>query len=681
MKKLITTLLTIIAININLQAQSSWDGGSTTSSSWGAATNWVGNVVPTFNTSANLVFNNLTRSTNDLGGSRIVSSITYGANMDGDFVSNFRNFDGGTAATLTFQAASGNSSIMVDADATGNLSLGYSGIGTAGGSLILGSNLDVIHNGSGNLIFSRQITGANGFIKTGTGTMIVTNFNTNSFTGSANFNGGRATFGNTSSSSGDLNTASAVNLGGGTLEIRTTSALNKTLTPNMTVSGASTLIYNNTAATDQSFTVSTGSMVLNANLRLQNISSSTNGNNIFNITRNLTGNGSIVADTYNNVSSGAVAFSSGRIQLSGDNSQWNGDLIVSKGTAQYSGALSYAGNGGITIGAMGDVFGAGLGFNSASSDINLTKAITVSAGGTRLIRNNSGPGSLNNITLGGPITLNGNLTLDHAGLGADKVITVSGEVSGDGGLNVTFDGPHPIVNSSVRLSGNNSYTGATMIGTDAVLVVDTTASIASSATTITGGTLRVKGTAGDVLVNTGGTLGGSGSVQGLTLNGGIVAPGNSPGLLTANALNGSNGTFQFQLGAPTTRGITYDAINVTSLLTLGASTNFTFETLDNYNFSNGDSYDLFDFGSIDATNFDVSVIQNALPSLANAPDLSWDVSQFTLDGSVSVSIIPEPTTLDLLTLPIKAYKSLYKMQLQFSIINPEASASLIGVVY
>jgi len=681
MKKLITTLLTIIAININLQAQSSWDGGSTTSSSWGAATNWVGNVVPTFNTSANLVFNNLTRSTNDLGGSRIVSSITYGVNMDGDFVSNFRNFDGGTAATLTLQAASGNSSVTVDADATGNLSLGYSGIGTAGGSLILGSNLDIIHNGSGNLIFSRQITGANGFTKTGAGTMIVTNFNTNSFTGSANFNGGRATFGNTSSSSGDLNTASAVNLGGGTLEIRTTSALNKTLTPNMTVSGASTLIYNNTAATDQSFTVSTGSMVLNANLRLQNISSSTNGNNIFNITRNLTGNGSLVADTYNNVSSGAVAFSNGRIQLSGDNSQWNGDLIVSKGTAQYSGTLSYAGNGGITIGAMGDVFGAGLGFNSAFSDINLTKAITVSTGGTRLIRNNSGPGSLNNITLGGPITLNGNLTIDHAGLGADKVITVSGNVSGDGGLNVTFDGPNPIVNSSVQLSGNNSYTGTTMIGTGAVLVVDTTGSIASSATTVTGGTLRVKGTAGDVLVNTGGTLGGSGSVQGLTLNGGIVAPGNSPGLLSAYELNGSNGTFQFQLGAPTTRGITYDAINVTSLLTLGESTNFTFETLDNYNFSNGDSYDLFDFGSIDATNFDVSVIQNALPSLANAPDLSWDVSQFTLDGSVSVSIIPEPTTLDLLTLPIKAYKSLYKMQLQFSIINPEASASLIGVVY
>jgi hypothetical protein len=456
-------------------------------------------------------------------------------------------------------------------------------------------------------------------------------------------------------------------------------------------------------------------MVLNANLRLQNISSSTNGNNIINITRNLTGNGSLVTDTYNNVSSGAVAFSNGRIQLQGDKSQWNGDLIVSKGTAQYSGALSYAGNGGITIGAMGDVFGAGLGFNSASSDINLTKAITVSTGGIRLIRNNSGPGSSNNITLGGPIILNGNLTLDQAGLGADKVINVSGDVSGDGGLNVTFDGPHPIANSSVQLSGNNSYTGDTVIGTGAVLVVDTTGSITSSAAIVSGGTMRVRGiaggvavnsgtllvnsggrvgtttvaggtllvdgiagsvivnsgtatvnsggsisgttingslltmngSAGDVVVNTGGTLKGSGGVQGLTLNGGTVDPGNSPGLLTAYELNGSNGRFQFQLGAPTTRGVTYDAINVTNLLTLGANTNFTFEVLDNYNFSNGDSYDLFNFGSIDATGFDITTLDVALPTLSSN-ELVWDTTSFTTDGLISVvSNIPEPSGLQL----------------------------------
>jgi hypothetical protein len=136
-------------------------------------------------------------------------------------------------------------------------------------------------------------------------------------------------------------------------------------------------------------------------------------------------------------------------------------------------------------------------------------------------------------------------------------------------------------------------------------------------------------------------------VQGLTLNGGTVAPGNSPGLLTTYDLNGSNGTFAFQIGAPTTRGITYDAINVNNLLTLGSNSNFTFEVLDNYNFASGDSYDLFNFGSIDATNFDITKLNVALPTL-NSTDLSWNTSSFATDGIVSVvANVPEPSAIQL----------------------------------
>jgi hypothetical protein len=153
------------------------------------------------------------------------------------------------------------------------------------------------------------------------------------------------------------------------------------------------------------------------------------------------------------------------------------------------------------------------------------------------------------------------------------------------------------------------------------------------------------------LVNTGGTLKGSGGVQGLTLIGGIVAPGNSPGLLSAYELNGSNGTFQFQLGAPTTRGVTYDAINVTNLLTLGANTAFTFETLGNYAYADGNTYDLFDWGSADMSTFDVAVLEAALPDLNTAStDLKWNVSNFTLDGTVGV--IPEPSASAMLAVGI-----------------------------
>jgi len=65
--------------------------------------------------------------------------------------------------------------------------------------------------------------------------------------------------------------------------------------------------------------------------------------------------------------------------------------------------------------------------------------------------------------------------------------------------------------------------------------------------------------------------------------------------------------------------------------------------IDNYAFANGDTYDLFNWGTADMSNFNVSVLEAALPSLANNPDLFWNVSQFTLDGTVSVSTVPEPS--------------------------------------
>jgi autotransporter-associated beta strand protein len=253
---------------------------------------------------------------------------------------------------------------------------------------------------------------------------------------------------------------------------------------------------------------------------------------------------------------------------------------------------------------------------------------------------------------GDTLVQDGTLVVETAGSIASSAAVISGgtmRVRGIAG-GVTIDRGTLLVNSGGRV-GTTTVGGGTLLvdGIAGNVIVNSgTATVNSGgsigSTTINGSLLTMNGTAGDVLVNTGGTLKGSGGVQGLTLNGGIVAPGNSPGLLSAYELNGSNGTFQFQLGAPTTRGITYDAINVTSLLTLGANTAFTFETLDNYTYADGNTYDLFDWGSADMSAFNVSVLESALPSLASTPDLSWNVSQFTLDGTVSVSSVPEPST-------------------------------------
>ena len=324
---------------------------------------------------------------------------------------------------------------------------------------------------------------------------------------------------------------------------------------------------------------------------------------------------------------------------------------------------------------------------------NAVNTLTSSAGsgGARSLLNNS-----SNLS----IVFDGNLDIGSSSTGLNNTIGGIGDWLVKGNIFSTTVGSTRGLNKTgtgqLELRGANSYNGDTVIS-GGTLLVATGASITGSASQLSGGTLDVRGTigsvtqsggtllvsgtagttvinsgtstvnsggiigsatingsllsvngsAGDVLVNSGGTLGGSGSVQGLTLNGGTVAPGNSPGLLTAYELNGSNGTFQFQLGAPTTRGTTYDAINVTTLLTLGANTGFTFETLNSYTYAMGDVYDLFDFASIDVSAFDNSVLLAALPDLDTAnSNLEWNVTNFTTDGIVNV--IPEPSTLSLM---------------------------------
>jgi autotransporter-associated beta strand protein len=313
--------------------------------------------------------------------------------------------------------------------------------------------------------------------------------------------------------------------------------------------------------------------------------------------------------------------------------QFDGTLDIGSTTADNS-----------LLGGVGDFLFKGALYNTGPVLRGLTK---------------SGTGTVTleavNTYNGDTLVQDGTLVVETAGSIASSAAVVSG-----GTMRVRGIAGGVAVTSGTLLVNSGGTVGTTTVGGGTLLVDGTagtvtvnsgTATVNSGgsigSTTINGSLLTMNGTAGDVLVNTGGTLKGSGGVQGLTLNGGIVAPGNSPGLLTAYELNGSNGTFQFQLGAPTTRGVTYDAINVTNLLTLGTNTAFTFETLGNYAYADGNTYDLFDWGSADMSTFDVAVLEAALPNL-NTPstDLKWNVSNFTMDGTVGV--IPEPSTASLL---------------------------------
>jgi len=251
---------------------------------------------------------------------------------------------------------------------------------------------------------------------------------------------------------------------------------------------------------------------------------------------------------------------------------------------------------------------------------NILTSSTATGGGRRLINNSAN------------LTVQFDGALDIGGTTADtSTVGGVGDFIFKGSLFNTAAALRGLTKSGtgvVTLQAVNTYNGETIVQ-DGTLIVN--GSLQSPLTT----------------VNNGALLGGSGSLQGVLLNRGTISAGNSAGLLSMNSLNASNGNFVFELGAPTSRGITYDAINVASLLTLGAGTDFTFEVLDNYVFSIGDSYDLFNFSSIDATGFDITKLDVALPTLSSN-ELVWDTTSFTTDGLVSVaSNIPEPSALQL----------------------------------
>ena len=389
---------------------------------------------------------------------------------------------------------------------------------------------------------------------------------------------------------------------------------------------------------------SSAAIVSGGTLRVKGIAGSVaaNSGNLIVDSTGTIGNFSIGVTTTVSVdgTTGTITQGGGTLDMRGTGSTFS----MSAGTATvYSGAflgnstltggsLLNSGTVGDTTIATGSTFDVKTGGTSSQATVN---------GGTLLVSGsvaqtvvNSGTATVNSGGNSGITTVNGSALDVYGRTGVSTVNT-------GGTLNVKTGG---------SLLGTSTVGGGTLLvdGTAGTVIVNSgTATVNAGgsigSTTVNSGLLAVNGSAGDILVNTGGTFGGSGSVQGLTLNGGTVAPGNSPGLLTAYELNGSNGTFQFQLGAPTTRGVTYDAINVTSLLTLGANTAWTFETLDNYAYADGNTYDLFDWGTADMSTFDVAVLEAALPDLNTAStDLKWNVSNFTMDGTVGV--IPEPST-------------------------------------
>jgi len=249
---------------------------------------------------------------------------------------------------------------------------------------------------------------------------------------------------------------------------------------------------------------------------------------------------------------------------------------------------------------------------------------------SRTAPNLANDGALNGVIdvsiSGQTLTLSGNLA------SASNAVNGGWSLGGSGNLTIQSD----IV--------DQASTGVTSLDKfgDGVLTFSGTNSY-EGATTVSAGTLLVNGSmtaTSSVTVALGATLGGSGTINADTTINGNLSPGNSPGLLIFNdvgvgvadlTLAGTaNSTFEIN---GTSRGFSYDAVDVEGLITYGGTL-----TLD-FGFTPliSDTFNLFDFTS-----------QTGSFSSVNFVDSGYAGTFDGTTGILSLSAIPEPGTFAML---------------------------------
>ena len=344
------------------------------------------------------------------------------------------------------------------------------------------------------------------------------------------------------------------------------------------------------------------------------------GNNTYTGTTEFVGSGTNIISGNNSAAVGNVTIAgtsgSGKtpvVRLDNVNGiSSSSSLLGASGTAQ-TGTLDLRAAGNFSLNSFGTVSTAGNNMiftNSSGSQKTLAftaanNYITTASTGGRTLYNNSANLLLDfdgNIEIGGAssggeattfagvgnFNVDGNLTDTGTGLTrtlrktGDGTLTLRGSANSIRGSTLLERGELDLygnvtasTNIVVSTSGAVSAASATRAATATLDVKSGGSLLASSTTTVySGGNLIVNGTAGSVVLESNGLLGGSGAVGNVELkSGSLLNPGNSPGLLTAASSSwaaGSTYNWEIDQASGGTAGVNWDVFSVVGALDLSA---------------------------------------------------------------------------------------------------------------
>lgn len=349
----------------------------------------------------------------------------------------------------------------------------------------------------------------------------------------------------------------------------------------------------------------------------------------------------------------------GTLRLSGDNS-YSGTTLVSSGTLLVANTTgSGTGTGAVTV-SSGTTLG---GNGTVGGNVALNSATIGTAGNTITLSSNLTTTGASNVAASSTVNVAGTTTVSTG------TFTVNGTLGGAGNIAIA-NGANLVGNATLNTAttlasggtlgttGNTLSLGSTLAVTGTNSIVSGSTLNVTGTTTVSAGTFSVNGTlggAGGKFVTSGATLGGNGTILGVTTigNSGTLAPGNSPGLLTFTGdltLDHVDAKAVFEVNG-TGRGTTFDAINVSGALAYNGDLTVNFGYSQTVNPSV--VYNLFDFAT-ETGNFDtITIAGTYAASLSRTGDV-WtgtDVASsrtFSFDqtnGELTIAAIPEPATL------------------------------------
>jgi autotransporter-associated beta strand protein len=166
-----------------------WDGGGS-NDNWGTGTNWVGNAIPTFDNTADIVFyaaGALRLNTNVIGADRTIRSITFNGSQTAAVTMGLTTTSG-SSRTLTFDGG-GSGATFTTAVSTGTSRR------FENGQMVLNDNLTINHRGTNRIELASPISGAGSLIISGSAVNTSLNFvritAANTFTGTTTLVGNR----------------------------------------------------------------------------------------------------------------------------------------------------------------------------------------------------------------------------------------------------------------------------------------------------------------------------------------------------------------------------------------------------------------------------------------------------------------------------------------------------------